>query len=614
MRGEPDTIIIHLLNQGSDDGQPTPRPSMNDKPHMLGQFETPRDVADLLVGLAIQNPAGQVLDPACGAGILLDHAAAWMRWLAATPYAEIAGALCGIELDPDAAAMAELLVPDARIIRQNFLSLTADDLQAFDAIIANPPYTRADNIGPLAEDTVRQMAMFSWGESPAETAKIPLVSQNLAAILGGRSGLHAYFLVHSAEFLREGGRLAFIVPNGWLDVAYGVELKQYLLDHFRIVAIIESAVERWFEEAWINTCIVVLEKCSNLPRRQGGLVRLARIKKPLHQLLPYSAASSHRFLAIERLAARLLPSQSTVTEEADIHVKEQQTLNPQSKWGMSLRAPMIFRHHRDHLNLVPLKLWAQVQRGYTTGANEFFYLTADVVEKWGIEEEFLQPLLKSLRGEERLRISANDTKTKVLLVPPDANLKDTAVASYLRWGEEQGFHMRRTCANREPWYSLPAQEPAPLVLPKGIWHRHLAPLLTNPTAVDQQLYKIVLADYMPQTAVAALLNSAWFALQMELRGRVGFGKGLLWLAAYELEEVQLPDPRQLSAEQVQRLEETFDRLAARPLLDSLEELARPDRRALDNAVFDILGFSVHEREETIKSLAERLSSRRQKGS
>ncbi|MFN2163453.1 MAG: hypothetical protein ACK2UR_01805, partial [Candidatus Promineifilaceae bacterium] len=65
-------------------------------------------------------------------------------------------------------------------------------------------------------------------------------------------------------------------------------------------------------------------------------------------------------------------------------------------------------------------------------------------------------------------------------------------------------------------------------------------------------------------------------------------------------------------DQVERLGSAFERLAARPLQDSLQELARPDRRALDEAVFDILGFSAMEREDVLKSLADRLRSRREK--
>ena len=582
--------------------------------YALGRFETPLDVADLLMGMAIQRSSDHVLDPACGEGFLLERAAVWMHWLAGSPRDPLPGTLHGVERNLDAANVAQMRVPEAHIVKRNYLGLSQPDLEVFDALVGNPPYTRADQIGHIEDDQVRQLPMFTWDEDPIEPEKIPLISHHLSTTLSGRSGLHAYFLVHSTEFLQEGGRLAFIVPNGWLDVAYGVELKQFLLDHFRIVAIIESSVERWFEEAWINTCIVVLEKCSNLPRRQGNLVRLARLKKPLHQILPNSAASPHRFMALERLVERLLPGQSTVTEEVDVHVKEQRRLQPENKWGMALRAPMVFRHHRDHLSLVPLKMWAQVQRGYTTGANEFFYLTEDVIEAWGIEKQFRQPLLKSLRGVDHLQLSADDAQSEVLIVPPEVDLKGTATGRYIRWGEEQEFHLRQTCAGRDPWYCFPTQYPAPIVLPKGIWHRHFAPILTDEVAVDQQLYKIALVEYLPLKAIAALMNSAWFALQLELRGRVSFGKGLLWLAAYELEEVQLPDPRLLSPEQVLRLEEAFNHLAENPLVGSLEELDNPARQALDEAVFDILGFSVKERVDAKNSLIERLESRWQKSS
>ncbi|MFN2138812.1 MAG: class I SAM-dependent DNA methyltransferase [Candidatus Promineifilaceae bacterium] len=585
---------------------------MNDRQYALGQFETPLDVADILNGLGVRRPGDRVLDPGCGEGSVLERTATWLQWLGSTPSDGSQGDLVGIEANAQAAELARKRVPQATILDGSFLTFEPGDLSAFDAIVGNPPYAAAERSDRTEEERAHQLSIFSWDDDTAPVNALPLATRSLTDILGSRSGQHAYFLAHSAAFLREGGRLAFVVPNGWLDVAYGADLKQYLLDHYRIAAIIESAVERWYAQAWINTCIVYLEKCSNLNRRRNNLVRMARLKQPLVELLPYSAPSPQRFAAIERLVERLLPGQSTVTEEADIHVREQRTLTAERKWGMTLRAPMIFRHHRDHLNLAPLRTWAEVQRGYTTGANEFFYLNADVVAQWRIEPQFRLPLLKSLRGVDRLEIAPEETPLEVLLVPPDTNLEGTAVASYIQWGEEQGFQKRRTCANRQPWYSLQPLHAAPLIMPKGIWHRHFAPLLSGDVTVDQQLYQIVLSPYMPLRAIAALLNSAWFALQVELRGRVSFGKGLLWLAAYELEDVQLPDPRQFSDVQVERLTGAFDALAGRPMSGSLEELAMPDRRELDEAVFDILGFSARERKETLDSLVDRLASRIQR--
>jgi len=162
---------------------------------------------------------------------------------------------------------------------------------------------------------------------------------------------------------------------------------------------------------------------------------------------------------------------------------------------------------------------------------------------------------------------------------------------------------------RQPWYTLAAQTPAQIVLPKGVWRRHMAPLPEAGLMIDQQLYQVALPPDVPLAAAAALLNSAWFALQCELQGRLNFGAGVLWLAGYELGQVLLPDPRYLNGEQVDRLTAVFTVLAQRPQGNTDEELAQADRAALDTAVFDILGFSAAERQETLDALQDRLATR-----
>ncbi len=583
---------------------------MAEKKHTLGQFETPLNVADLLLGFCLRRPADRVMDPGCGDGFLLSRAADWLDWLAATPADIPDGALWGVELDSIAAEAAQERLPAAQILNQNFFAIDPTAIPPIDAIVGNPPYTRSQWIGQLEPAAARQMPMFQWAEEAPAADKLPLISRKLASSLSGRSGLHAYFLLHSEGFLSESGRLGFVVPNGWLDVAYGSDLKQFLLDHFRILAVVESSVERWFATARVNTCLVILEKCGVLRRRTANQIRLIRLKKPLHQLIPHEMGQRRRFLAVEELVSQLTPAHPFMTADYAVHLVPQRELKAGDKWGMALRAPTVYHHHRDHLDLFPLKQWASVQRGFTTGANEFFYLDDAAVQQWAVEPRFRRPLLKSLRGIDRLRLGLKDSRQEVLLIPPEEDLRGTAVADYITWGEAQGFNQRHTCMARDPWYSLPHQSPAPLILPKGIWHRHIAPLLDDDLAVDQQLYQIQPARHVPLLAAAALLNSTWFALQVELQGRVNFGKGLLWLAAYELDEVRLPDPRRLLAEQLLNLEQAFLRLAEQSLAARSPESALLVRRELDDVVFDILRFTPAERTAVIDSLQERLTSRR----
>jgi len=143
-------------------------------------------------------------------------------------------------------------------------------------------------------------------------------------------------------------------------------------------------------------------------------------------------------------------------------------------------------------------------------------------------------------------------------------------------------------------------------------------------AVDQQLYQTYLADGVSNEAAAALINSAWFELQLELHGRVSFGEGVLWLASYEIENLLLPDPRYLSADlllpdprylsaaQAKELEVAFEALLKRPVGNVYDEAIQADWQTLNAVVFDILGLSPMEGVAITEALLERMSTRKAK--
>ena len=72
-------------------------------------------------------------------------------------------------------------------------------------------------------------------------------------------------------------RFAFVVPNSWLDVAYGYELQKYMVNNFKIVAILESRCEPWFEDAAVNTVVTILERCSEKTERDDHIVKFVKI-------------------------------------------------------------------------------------------------------------------------------------------------------------------------------------------------------------------------------------------------------------------------------------------------------------------------------------------------
>lgn len=569
------------------------------------------DVADLLLGFCMRRPSDRIMDPSCGQGLFLDRVFRWKRYLSSRPSDLAPDGLWGVESDPDAADVARIAVPQARVLAQNFFTLDPDQTDLFDAIIGSPPLVGADSFGRLNREAGRQLELGLKSDTweGHEVKRQRLLPRDLWGQMDARSGLHAYYFLHSARFLRESGRIGFVVPNGWLDAAHGQKLKRFLLDQFRIIAMVESDAERFFESGDKKSCLLVLEKCSGPMRRASNMVRLIRLKQPLSQLIPGDSNDRQRPAFLEQLITRLLPGQSRQTDAYEVRVVPQNELSADSKWGLALRAPGAYRERLNRGGLSPLKSWAAIRRGFTTGANSFFYLSEADISKWGIEAEFRRPVLKSMRGLDLLQLAPDACRHQLLLIPPTADLRGSGAAKYIAWGESQGYHLRRTCAERHLWYSLTEHGQAQLVLPKGIWRRHFVSALAEDMLIDQQLYGITLSDGVSPLAAAALLNSSWFALQCELNGRVNFADGVLWLAAYEIGQIQLPDPRRLSADQIDQLADQFTELAKRPIENIEIQLAQAAQQALDTAVFDLLDLSLSERDSVLGGLRRRVESR-----
>ena len=108
----------------------------------------------------------------------------------------------------------------------------------FDIVFANPPYLRSELIGPNKSE----------------------LRQAYSKAVTGKSDLYCYFYVRGLQLLRPGGIQIFICSNSWLDARFGGKLQKYLLENAQIVAVYESAVERQFATADINTVITVIRR------------------------------------------------------------------------------------------------------------------------------------------------------------------------------------------------------------------------------------------------------------------------------------------------------------------------------------------------------------------
>jgi type I restriction-modification system DNA methylase subunit len=381
----------------------------------LGQYFTTDDVADLILKFCLRDAADKVLDPSCGDGVFLLRALQQKRSLnPRLSQQELLSTIWGVELAelPASVAKNRLADSNSNVLQKDFFDLRAGEEfpSDFDAIVGNPPYTRQEGITKIApdvavyKDKLINNALYFHGRKIADLSR--------------RAGLHAYFFVHGTKFLRHRGRFGFIVANSWLDVEYGVGLQEFFLQNYKILAIIESKVERWFEQADVNTCVVILERCDDEHERNENFVRFTLLKQPLRQFMP--AAHLRRTILghtdfYENDELRIYPKPQGELLREGYNAKTKTYTG--SKWGKYIRAPKVFFStlRKNRTLLAQLQSVAEVRFGVKTGANEFFYLSSQEADRLKIEEEFLRPVIFSLKEVKGYRLDRSKLSNRMIV-------------------------------------------------------------------------------------------------------------------------------------------------------------------------------------------------------
>jgi hypothetical protein len=258
-----------------------------------------------------------------------------------------------------------------------------------------------------------------------------------------------------------------------------------------------------------------------------------------------------------------------------------------NKWGGKyMRAPDIYWTilEKGKGKLVRLGDIAEVRFGIKTGANEFFYLDEERIQEWGIEPEFLRPVIKSPRDFYAIRIP--DGRDRLLWCQKERkSLFGTNVLKYIKNGESKGFHLVPSCRNRRNWYSLKGPESPVMLWPSAFFERHIVYECPKNYVADKVFYTI--SGDIP-AAVRAWLNSSLASLLVEVEGYQLNHGGIFvtteWLA-------NMPVMKGLATP----IKATYDRIANRSILLCEDEHKQEDRQRLDcsftKEIFGMVDFS-----------------------
>ena len=128
----------------------------------------------------------------------------------------------------------------------------------FDVVIGNPPYVQLQSMGEMS-DAYAQCGFETYNKS---------------------ADLYCLFAERGYSLLKPGGMQSFIMPNKWMLVSYGKELRKFFAKT-NLQQIINFGDVQFFDEATIYVCIFVTQK-SDLAETAGEVMALSLNKKTYH--------------------------------------------------------------------------------------------------------------------------------------------------------------------------------------------------------------------------------------------------------------------------------------------------------------------------------------------
>ena len=189
-----------------------------------GQFFTPRNATDLLVGMVNPQPGEKIIDPACGAGGFLASVTRHFRLqgMEVNNAANAAITLYGVEKDGYLAKLARLHVSllsggHPNIVCGDSLALTTEegsDLEdliptsGYDVVLTNPPF--GVNIVAASQEVLK-------GYELARRQKVKNGHLQPTFEVRYKVPPQVLFVERCISLLREGGRLGMVIPESVLS-------------------------------------------------------------------------------------------------------------------------------------------------------------------------------------------------------------------------------------------------------------------------------------------------------------------------------------------------------------------------------------------------------------
>lgn len=335
--------------------------------------------------------------------------------------------------------------------------------------------------------------------APLGVTKQKLQSACWMMNISSKANLYMYFILRAILLLRKGGELIAIFPNSWTNTSVGRQFYEQMKLHGSIIDFINVEGEAFEGSPMVDVCILKYVKG----------------------------------MSVETHYQRM---QITQDDRLLIETVEQQKNKVSS-------------------NLVRLRTVASIRRGITTGANKFFvnpplFTQTHIVNILSSPKDFTGYTTKHCRKDKLLAIKSGDDLNE----EEDTYLENSANVISI---EGKPLTLKTLINDGQPWYYITVPDTAQIVF-SYIVRNNLKFVLNEEKCNVRDNFYMISSRYN-SLLLMALLNNYYVYRQLENLGK-SYGKGLLKLQKYDIDEIKVPHPETIKEEDKVKLIQHSEKL------------------------------------------------------